>query len=493
MVATAGRSGLPAATEAHPRLTWRWTWTLTSFALVLRLAVVGWAAARFPAAGDGIYYDTLARRLAGGAGYTWLWPDGAVTYAAHYPVGYPGLLALAYSLFGARLGVAMTANAVVGALGVFAMHRLALRATSGRRAGWAALAMAVHPALLPYTAAIMTEGITASLLVMAGALAAVAREASRPTLWRAGAGVAMGVATLVRPQCLLLAAPLGLLSASHGVALPTARTITRWASALLVTGTAAAVCLPWTIRNCVRMNRCALVSVNGGWNLLIGEQSTTGGWSEIVVPSECREVWSEAAKDTCFARAARTDIVRDPGRWIAKMPGKLAATFDYIGASPWYMHLSNRVAFDEDDKRLHGALETVVTRLLLLAALLRSARLGGPRGRARWIVAAVGALAAVTTHGWVAYVALAVSLALLGARALGQAPLLVGWTGVLIVLTAMTHAVFFGAGRYGLIVLPFVAALGFVGAAAPRDEAARGGRATPRPPEVIASRRNSVS
>ena len=64
-------------------------------ALVARLAVVAWAGGRFPASGDGFYYDVLARRLAHGDGYTWLWPDGAVTNVAHYPVGYPAILAAA--------------------------------------------------------------------------------------------------------------------------------------------------------------------------------------------------------------------------------------------------------------------------------------------------------------------------------------------------------------------------------------------------------------
>ena len=65
----------------------RRTWAIAAIALLARLCVAVWAAPRFPAAGDGFYYDTLAHRLAQGQGYTWLWPDGAVTYAAHYPVG----------------------------------------------------------------------------------------------------------------------------------------------------------------------------------------------------------------------------------------------------------------------------------------------------------------------------------------------------------------------------------------------------------------------
>ena len=93
-------------------------------ALGARAAVVLWASSRFPAVEDGHYYDVLARRIASGVGYTWLWPDGAVTYVAHYPVGYPALVAAGYALFGPTAWVAMTINAVLGAAGAYAGHRL---------------------------------------------------------------------------------------------------------------------------------------------------------------------------------------------------------------------------------------------------------------------------------------------------------------------------------------------------------------------------------
>ncbi|MDP9035691.1 MAG: hypothetical protein M3O50_12875, partial [Myxococcota bacterium] len=127
-------------------------------ALAARLAVVAWAW-RFPAVEDGHYYDLLARRLASGAGYTWLWPDGAVTYVAHYPVGYPALMALVYVAFGPTCGAAMTLNALLGAASACAAHRLVDRAGIARwRPLAAGLAVALHPALVPYTAAVMTEG-----------------------------------------------------------------------------------------------------------------------------------------------------------------------------------------------------------------------------------------------------------------------------------------------------------------------------------------------
>ena len=188
-------------------------WRVFALALVARVAVVFWAGSRFPAAEDGHYYDTLARRLASGEGYTWAWPDGAVTYVAHYPVGYPALLALAYLAFGASGAVAMTVNALLGAASACGAHRLVALGGAGR---WGALAagtaVAFHPALLPYTAALMTEGVTASLWVIAAALAAsaaVERSERGAWAWIVGSGVVMAVATLVRPQSLVLAPVFG--------------------------------------------------------------------------------------------------------------------------------------------------------------------------------------------------------------------------------------------------------------------------------------------
>jgi hypothetical protein len=416
--------------------------------------MVAWARGRFPPAGDGVYYDIVARRIAGGQGYTWLWPDGAVTYAAHYAIGYPALVAAGYALFGAGAGVAMGINAVFGALGAAAAHRLALRAMPAGNAWAAGLIVALHPSIVPYTAAVMTEGVTAALLLVAAACADRSRAGLRPRLWRTAAGLVLGAATLVRPQCLGLAPLLGGLS-PHGRCGWQARL----SAAAGVLAAALLVCLPWTARNCVRMDRCALVSVNGGWNLLIGVQTESGGFTELVVPPECRQVWSEAGKDACFGRAARESIARGFVAWVEKAPAKIAQTFDYIGAAPWYLHESNAAVFDAHDKLALGAAETVATRLLLAFALVAVARLPGHRPRARWVVAIVGLVFVALLHAWVAYLALAIAVGLRGSDANSTGSILAPWTAALVVVTGVTHAVFFGAGRYGLVVLPFVALL----------------------------------
>lgn len=443
-------------------------------AAIARLAVVAWAAGRIPPTADGTYYHVVAQRIAQGQGYTWLWPDGAVTYAAHYPVGYPGMIGIAYAIFGSSPVVAMIVNAILGTFAAGAAFDLVDRANRGgslkRRARTkklalaAGLAVGLHPALVPYTAAMMTEGVAAALVIIAAALAGRACEAkARAMIWVVGAGLVMGIATLVRPQCVVMAPVLGWLAVkADDAAGVRAELRRRFTFAGVVTIAALGVCAPWTARNCARMDRCALVSVNGGWNLAIGTQTTSGGWHELKVPDECKEVFAEAAKDECFGAAAKREIAAHPGAWLARVPSKLRQTFDYFGAAPWYLHTANAEAFPYRAKLALGSLETLVARLFLAAALVAVMRLSGPRVLARKIVCGVGLVACVLVPGTIGYLACALAIALVGPRMLERLPLIVPATAALILATAATHAVFFGAGRYGLVIVPMLTALAFV-------------------------------
>ncbi len=137
-------------------------------------------------------------------------------------------------------------------------------------------------------------------------------------------------------------------------------------------------------------------------------------------------------------------------------------TFDYLGAAPWYLNVSNPAVVPSSGKIALAAVETVATRALLLVALLRVALVGRDRRRVRIGLCAVGAIATLTLYAWVGYVLLAAAIVTLG-KGLAKAPLVVTFGAAVIVATALTHAVFFGAGRYGLVVVPFVTALAFVG------------------------------
>ncbi|MBM4357585.1 MAG: hypothetical protein FJ096_05680 [Deltaproteobacteria bacterium] len=450
------------------------SWAVFGIALSVRLAVVAWASGRIPPIVDGAFYQVIASRIANGQGYTWLWPDGVVTYAAHYPVGYPALLGAAYALFGSSPTVGMLLNATFGALGAYAAHRLLAR--YGRVALAGGLFVGIHPGLVGYTPALMTEVVAGSLVLVAASLASYARSVSLTASARGashrrwlgalvGTGALLGIATLVRPQLVVVAPLIGFASAP-----PVASR--RFAAALLVTAIGVLTCIPWTLRNCSRMGRCAFVSVNGGWNLLIGTNAEAhGGWAAVEVPGD------EAGKDACFGLAARRRILSAPLGWVALMPEKLGATFDHCNAAGWYLHEANPTAFSYRAKVTLGVVETLFERVMLAGAIVASYRPRRAAGRStlrrnlRKAAALTGVGLAFSPYGALAHLLLAAGLGLQAIRTRLR-PLEVSAFAVL-TSTMVIHAVFFGGGRYQLPVLAWTSMLAAMNLPSPRRKPRR--------------------
>jgi 4-amino-4-deoxy-L-arabinose transferase-like glycosyltransferase len=445
------RGALAGSPESARRSDGFW---MSGVALFVRLPWIGYAASRFPPADDGAFYHVVAERIARGLGYTWLWPDGAVTYAAHYPVGYPALMGAFYAVFGARPGVAMLLNALCGALAVLAVHALASGVASRRGALIAAAFAAFLPGLLLYTPALMTEAVAGDFLVMSAAVAGARRL--RPWTALLFAGLLLGVALLLRPQLVLVAPAIGLLTRLPG---PSWRS--RVNGILGVTCLSLLLCLPWTLRNCQRLDRCAFVSANGGWNLYIGSSALgRGGWApieQIGVPAACRNVFGEGEKDRCFGQAGLERIAADPAAWLGLVPRKLGMTFDYGTASAHYLSASNGAVVGETQKLVIGGAELLGQRVLLLFGIVALARMVGPRQRARRIVAVLAAIAALSPAGYLGWLGLLALALLAGDALLRHPPALVTFASVF--ATALTHAIFFGASRYALVCLPPLAAL----------------------------------
>jgi len=434
---------------------------LASSALLFRCVLVTWAASRIVPAEDGKYYHVVASRIARGLGYTWLWPDGAVTYAAHYPVGYPALLGGLYALFGPRPWLGMALNALLGSLAVAGVYRVAASYAGRRSAVIAGVLAAVHPTLLFYTPALMTEIVSASLLAISAwlALAAAERESGCKTIKVIGLGLLMGIAVLVRPQQLVLAPVLG------WVAYGAQRVRTLWkqgiAGAIAVTALSVTSCLPWTVRNCERMGRCMLVSANAGWNLLIGTaEAGNGAWvavDQVGIPVACRTVFDEAKKDVCFGDGALARIREAPIHWMTLMPKKLERTFDDVGTPGWYLHSSNWQVFPESYKTVLGASEVLFERGILLLALVALLRVSGRTPHWRFGLILVAMACACAPWAWVSVLLFVVASLSLGLRLLENVPLLLATAGL--GTTAVIHAVFFGGARYAIVTLPWTIAL----------------------------------
>jgi hypothetical protein len=236
-------------------------------------------------------------------------------------------------------------------------------------------------------------------------------------------------------------------------------------SGLIVTAVALGCCLPWTVRNCDKMERCVFVSANGGWNLYIGASPKgEGAWTSldsIGIPDECRLVFQEAAKDHCFGGAAKRRILEHPWAWAKLMPAKLSKTFDDVGAPGYYLNASNSSAFDEHAKWWLGASEVLVQRLLAIAAALALYRAAGPRRLPRRILAGGAILAALVPFAWLGAVLFCVGATLLGRRLRDEPAILL--LALSLGMTVVVHATFFGGARYAIVGFPFVILAAAVG------------------------------
>ena len=437
----------------HDRL---FSLALAIVALVPRLFVaVAWA--REPV-WDGHYYHFGAQRIADGLGYSEdVLRNGEALWKpwCHYPVGYSAVLGGLYKVVGQGLWVAPVFNALVGTLLVVVVHRLARYGLSPNRARAAGVIAALHPGLAVYSAVVMTEGLAALLLMLAPW---VTLRLRRRWIWAAACGgMVLGLATLVRPSS-LLCIPL--------LALCGPRSLKRALATASIAGACALFTVsPWTIRNCVVMDGCALVSTNGGWNLAIGAKTETGRFRTLRATDGCPIVTGQVQQDRCWAAVGKREILRNPGRWLSLIPRKLAHTYDHESFPIEYLREADPTSWHESRRVAGRNLLSLFHRLLLVAATLSTVAFVFRRTARREALLAQGALAAVWAslslwaaitieHPFFILPALLPLVALLPmpGRPTYRAPL--AFSLGLVLVTSVTHAIFFGDDRYHIVATP---------------------------------------
>jgi hypothetical protein len=310
----------------------------------------------------------------------------------------------------------------------------------------------------------MTELLAALLLISAGYFAVHWRGRWRGVVT---AGITLGLAILVRPAS-ILAAPLFFFVEWR----PWRRALLRGAVAALIS---IAVVLPWTVRNCVKMDGCAFVSTNMGWNLAIGALTDTGRFRALHASDGCPVVTGQVQQDRCWGEVARGIIAKDVGHWLGLIPSKLAQTFDHESFAIEYLHEANPAAWPEGRRNAARGLLTLFHRLLLASASLSVVGVVVVGGNTAWRVwrkmrrAQTLTLAMFfgialyalfeDTHPFFPLAVIAPFVALLplpGAPRQGSAGrYLLG----LVAATALVHAVFFGDDRYHIVITPVLCVL----------------------------------
>ncbi len=435
------------------------TVALLVVALIPRLFVaLAWA--REPV-WDGHYYHFGAERIAEGLGYSEDVTIGGVSVWkpwTHYPVGYSALLAIAYKIFGAGILTAPVVNAFVGTGIVVIVHRLARYAVNQQRARIAGALCALHPGLIAYSAVVMTEP-AAAFFVLAAVWAALAQRTEH---WGyALAGLLIGIGSLIRPASLLVLPALLFIGPRpfHKAALRAG------AAALIALLTIA----PWTYRNCKVMDGCSLVSTNGGWNLAIGALTETGRFRTLRASDGCPVVTGQVQQDRCWAEVGVEIIKRDPQAWFEKIPAKLSQTYDHESFPIEYLREASPDLWPDERREAGRELLTIFHWLLMTAAalspiaLVTSARRRISAATQSVLLLATAAYAsycfASPEHPFFALMVMTPIVAMLpfpGRPSAGPAGRVLF---ALLLVTTLTHAVFFGEDRYHLVISPVLCIL----------------------------------
>jgi 4-amino-4-deoxy-L-arabinose transferase-like glycosyltransferase len=210
-----------------------------------------------PLFGDGILYEYFARGVLDGH-----YPEEALNFRSMLPPGYPGFVALVWTVAGRGNDYALrVAQCILATAAIWLIARMASKMFN-RRVGIAtAWVLALYPFGIFYTATVMSEPLYMFLFALNLSLLFDLRE--QPNSARAVAvGVVAGLGALTRPQHLLfVAVSLAWLFFTSRTKEPRLRS--RLAPLLIAALSCGAVVLPWTIRNYAHYHELVGISDNG--------------------------------------------------------------------------------------------------------------------------------------------------------------------------------------------------------------------------------------
>jgi 4-amino-4-deoxy-L-arabinose transferase-like glycosyltransferase len=263
----------------------RTRWLLAAIlaaALIVRLGAAVWWQSRVPAGKsfgfpDSESYWQLGQKIAAGERYEF----GPIPYRVFRTPGYPLLLSSLFVIGGQDVSV-MAGRALSAALGTITVALAAVlgwRLFDERVGLLAALAVAIYPEAIAQSVFVLSEApFTPLMLVQLIAwIAAWQTQSTRHMIaWSVAAGVAAGLATLMRPSWLLFIP----FAAVIGLAIQPQRVKQLQICGLMLAGLCVTM-LPWWIYTYSVAHRFVPTSLQVGASLYDGLSPTANGTSDM--------------------------------------------------------------------------------------------------------------------------------------------------------------------------------------------------------------------
>jgi 4-amino-4-deoxy-L-arabinose transferase-like glycosyltransferase len=269
---------------------------------------------------DDVEFDVLARNLAQGKGHA----DAAGRPTSFRAPGWPIFLAGIYAVAGERPWVVYALCCALGALSCALSYLLAREVTDEATARVAGALAAVYLPHVWFATMFLSENLAVPCLALG--LWLFLRHLRTGATWEAAlAGLVLGWAALTRPFALLLV-PILLV-----VLL---RQTGRWRAGIVLATLAAAVVVPWTVRNHAVHGRLVLIATNGGSTFYGGnngrvasEVRLLGSWistTELPHRDLIEAAPNEVEHDKVEWRLGLAWVATHPGRALLLVPLKLA-------------------------------------------------------------------------------------------------------------------------------------------------------------------------
>lgn len=297
---------------------------------------------------DQVSYDSLARRVVDGYGFSFAenhWPmTQAGEPTAHWSFLYTLYLAVLYFLFGPQpLIPRLVQSVIVGGLQTYIIYLIGEKMFSKSVGLIAAGIIAFYIYFIYYSGALMTEPfyITAILYSLLVAIQ-LSENKSKHTDIKLGIflGIALGITVLLR-QVFLLFIPflflwIWMARFKRGFRLPLVSTVLALALLLLCI-------VPVTLYNQSRFGRFVLLNTNSGFAFFWGNHPIYGthflpilpeelGTYQDLVPVEIRHL-DEAALDQELLRRGLQFVIDDPKRYILLSLSRIPAYFTFWPSS----------------------------------------------------------------------------------------------------------------------------------------------------------------
>ncbi len=271
---------------------------------------------------DGMEFDSIAKNLAAGNGYSG--SDGTPT-AGREPV-YPIFLAAIYKIAGHDLLVVRICQAFLGALTCIIIYFIGKKISSIRVGICSSIIASIYPFFIYYNGHILSETLFIFLFLVAMLLLLNIQEAgwvSKPVIGRTGvspvkciiAGILLGVGVLCR-SLLLVSIPFFII----GLFLVTKRRLYFLKCASLIIIAFFLTITPWVYRNHLLFGK-AVVRLGGFENLWFGNNPYFGGDfdKECAYMEEIKKVLNELppSEQVNLAISEAVKYMKDnPGRFL---------------------------------------------------------------------------------------------------------------------------------------------------------------------------------